>query len=197
MGGRIPHPRGCGIRPPPITKSHEAKDFRATQRIYSPIDSMIPLAANNPLQPVLDVYNSGVFRAGIRLLLLLIVLLWLALALWVYKDARRRMQDPILIGVAVAAGLLFPFVGPFIYLFLRPPEYLADVRERELEIRLMERRFGGADHCPYCQAPVEEDYLVCPVCSGHLKKACTSCQRPLDPTWRVCPYCAAPPPPRA
>ena len=32
-------------------------------------------------------------------------MLWLALALWVYKDARRRMQDPILIGVAVAAGV--------------------------------------------------------------------------------------------
>ena len=32
----------------------------------------------------------------------------------------------------MAAGLLFPFVGAFIYLFLRPPEYLADVREREL-----------------------------------------------------------------
>ena len=75
---------------------------------------MITLAATNPLQPVLDVYNSGAFRAGVRLGLLLIVLLWLALALWVYKDARRRMADPILIGVAVAAGLLFPFVGAFI-----------------------------------------------------------------------------------
>ena len=158
---------------------------------------MFIFAANNPLQPVLDVYNSGAFRAGVRLGLLLVVLLWLALALWVYKDARRRMEDPILIGVAVAAGLLFPFVGAFIYLFLRPPEYLADVRERELEIRLMERRFGGADHCPYCKADVEEDYLVCPACSGRLKKACSTCQKPLDPTWRVCPYCASAPPPPA
>ena len=158
---------------------------------------MLALAAANPLQPVLDVYNSGWFRAGVRLLLLLVVVLWLALALWVYKDARRRVEEPILIGVAVAAAILFPFVGPFVYLFLRPPEYLADVRERELEIRLMERRFGGADACPQCRGPVESDFLVCPACQARLREACAQCAKPLDPAWRACPYCAAPRPPRA
>jgi len=155
------------------------------------------LAADNPLQPVIDVYESPAFRAGVRLALLLVVVLWLALALWVYKDARRRMDDPILIGVAVAAGLLFPFVGPFVYLFLRPPEYLDDVRERELEIRLMERRFGGAETCPYCTGPVEAEYIVCPSCSTPLRERCDGCQRPLDPSWVVCPYCAARAPARA
>jgi hypothetical protein len=155
------------------------------------------LAADNPLQPIIDVYESGLFRAGVRLILLFIVVFWLALALWVYKDARRRMSDPILIGVAVAAGVLFPFVGPLVYLFLRPPEYLEDVRERELEIRLMERRFGGADHCPYCMEPTEPDYIVCPACSTKLREVCTGCSRPLDPGWRVCPYCASSAPPRA
>ena len=158
---------------------------------------MLALAAANPLQPVLDVYDSGWFRAGVRLLLLFVVVLWLALALWVYKDARRRVREPLLIGVAVAAAVLFPFVGAFIYLFLRPPEYLADVRERELEIRLMERRFGGADTCPRCDGPVEADFLVCPACQARLRQACTACGKPLDPNWRACPYCAAPRPPRA
>jgi len=152
------------------------------------------IAAANPLQPIVDFYESSLFRAGLRLSLLFIVVLWLSLALWVYKDARRRMVDPILIGVAVAAGVLFPFAGPLVYLFLRPPEYLDDVRERELEIRLMERRFGGADTCPGCSAPVESDFLVCPACSKRLRKACESCERPLDPDWKVCPYCAAAPP---
>ena len=150
------------------------------------------LASANPLQPVLDVYDSPWFRAGVRLLLLLVVVLWLALVLWVYKDARRRMEDPILIGVAVAAAIVFPFVGPVVYLVLRPPEYLADVRERELEIRVMERRFGGADRCPHCKGPVEPDFVVCPACAGRLRAGCGGCGRPLDPTWRVCPYCAAP-----
>ncbi len=158
---------------------------------------MLLLAAANPLQPVIDVYDSGWFRAGVRLLLLFVVVLWLALALWVYKDARRRVEEPLLIGVAVAAAVLFPFVGAFIYLFLRPPEYLADVRERELEIRLMERRFGGADTCPRCAGPVEADFLVCPACQAHLRQACAACGKPLDPEWRACPYCAAPRPPRA
>ena len=70
-------------------------------------------------------------------------------------------------------------------------------RERELEIRLMERRFGGAEVCPYCAGPVEADYIVCPSCSTPLRERCTGCSRPLDPTWVVCPYCAAKPAPRA
>ncbi len=159
----------------------------------STLEHVSIFAATNPLQPILDIYESSVFRIGVRLLLLFIVVFWLALALWVYKDARRRINDPILIGVAVATGLLFPFVGPLVYMFLRPPEYLEDVRERELEIRLMERRFGGADHCPYCRGPVEADYLVCPECSTQLRRACDGCGKPLDPHWRVCPYCASAP----
>jgi hypothetical protein len=155
------------------------------------VPMMSLLLAANPLQPVVDFYDSGIFRAGARLLVLLVVVLWFALALWTYKDARRRIQDPILIGVAVAAALVFPFVGPLIYLFLRPPEYLEDVRERELEIRAMERRLGTDDLCPYCRSHVEPSFLVCPSCTTRLKQACTGCGAPLEPGWRVCPYCAA------
>ena len=61
---------------------------------------------------------------------------------------------------------IVPFLGPIIYMLFRPPEYLEDVRERDLEIRAMEKRLGGRDlHCPVCRAEVEEDFLVCPVCT--------------------------------
>ena len=45
--------------------------------------------------------------------------------------------------MATLLGLVPPFVGPLVYLFFRPPEYLEDIRERELEIRAMEERLGG------------------------------------------------------
>ena len=121
-----------------------------------------------------------------------VVLLWLATAFWTFKDARRRIDEPWLIGLAAAIGLVPPFLGPIIYLFFRPPEYLQDVRERELEIQAMEERLAQLDQrCPVCRARVEASFLVCPVCTTRLKRSCTSCGQPLEALWQVCPYCAA------
>ncbi|MHB9052889.1 MAG: zinc ribbon domain-containing protein [Thermoleophilia bacterium] len=121
----------------------------------------------------------------------LLVAMWLALAFWTYKDAKRRITDPMMIGVAVATSLIFPYVGTLFYVILRPPEYLEDVLERDLEIRAREQELvGGANRCPACRTPVRDDYLVCPKCRRELKVACASCAKPLDPSWKVCPYCA-------
>ena len=77
-----------------------------------------------------------------NLSLFLLVVFWLAVGYWVYKDARRRIEDPWLVAMATVLGLVPPFVGAFIYMLFRPPEYLEDVRERELEIKAMEERLG-------------------------------------------------------
>jgi hypothetical protein len=123
----------------------------------------------------------------------LVVVLWLATAFWTFKDARRRIRDPWLVAVATLFGLFPPFLGPIIYLFFRPPEYLQDVHERELEIRAMEQRLAQLEQrCPVCRARVEPSYLVCPVCTTRLKQACASCGQPLDALWQVCPHCASP-----
>ena len=73
-----------------------------------------------------------------------VAVFWLATAFWVFKDARRRIEDPWLVGMATLLGLVPPFVGPLIYMLFRPPEYLEDVRERELEIKAMEQRLARA-----------------------------------------------------
>lgn len=111
-----------------------------------------------------------------------------SIVLWTYKDARRRIEDPILVATAVATSML-PIVGVLVYLLLRPPEYLADVRERELEIRAMERTLGRQERCPHCRSHIEGDYLSCPVCMSKLRRGCSGCDRPLDPRWAMCPYC--------
>ena len=58
----------------------------------------------------------------------------------------------MLVGCATAASL-FPFVGTIVYMILRPPEYLEDVRERELEMQAAEARLHAARRsalCPHC-----------------------------------------------
>src|SRR5438105_14973080 len=66
--------------------------------------------------------------------LLFVVLLWAATVYWVYKDAKRRVATPVLVWAATALGAVLPLLGPLVYMLFRPPEYLEDVRERELEI---------------------------------------------------------------
>ena len=121
----------------------------------------------------------------------LVVVLWLATAYWTFGDARRRIDDPWLVALATVIGLVPPFLGPIVYLFFRPPEYLQDVRERELEIKAMEERLSQIDQRrPVCRAKVESTYVVCPVCTTRLKQACPSRGQPLESLWQVCPYCA-------
>jgi RNA polymerase subunit RPABC4/transcription elongation factor Spt4 len=87
---------------------------------------------------------------------------------------------------------------------VRPPEFLEDVRLRELEMQAAEARLHQLDYqlCPHCDYEVRGDYLRCPSCMRQLKEPCTNCGKALDPQWRLCPFCeaevtsAAPPPPR-
>jgi hypothetical protein len=136
--------------------------------------------------------TNSALKLAVELVILFLVVIYLALVYWTFADARRRIADPLLVGCATAASL-FPFVGTIVYMIVRPPEYLDDVRERELEMQAAEARLAelGYQLCPHCDYEVEKDYLRCPNCMRKLKDPCQNCGRPLDPTWKVCPFCEA------
>ncbi len=157
-------------------------------------DTFLLLQANDEgddaFGSVSDFFDSELWLLIRNVTLFFVLVFWLASAFWVYKDARRRIEDPWLLAMAVALGLFPPFLGPLIYMLFRPPEYLEDVRERELEIKAMEERLAKRDlHCPVCRAEVDASFLVCPVCTTKLKQACANCKAPLEALWQICPYC--------
>ncbi len=145
---------------------------------------MTPLA-------IFGITNDGL-NLAVNLLLLFLVVFWIALVYWTFADSRRRISDPMLVGCATAASL-FPFVGTVVYMIVRPPEFLEDVRERELEIAAAEARLASTEHhvCPHCANEVEKSFLRCPSCMRRLKEPCATCGKPLDPRWSICPYCEA------
>jgi hypothetical protein len=136
--------------------------------------------------------TNDALNLAVSLLFLFLVAIWLALVYWTYADARRRISDPMIVGCAAAAAL-FPYIGTIVYMIVRPPEYLEDVRERELEIAAAESRLAEAEHlgCPYCGFEIERSFLRCPSCLRRLKEPCATCGKPLDPRWKICPYCEA------
>jgi len=140
---------------------------------------------------VFGIENDGL-NLAVNLLLLFLVVIWLALVYWTFADSRRRIADPMLVACATAASL-FPFVGTVVYVIVRPPEYLDDVRERELEMAAAEARLASFEQlsCQHCGFEVEKSFLRCPSCLRRLKEPCAVCGKPLDPRWKICPYCEA------
>ena len=138
-----------------------------------------------------DFFKSPTLHFITSMLVFFLIALWIACAYWVYKDARRRVDDKIVLAVCVLTGIVFGLLGLIVYTIVRPPELLSDRRERELEVQMMEQRIGESSRCSFCKTPVRDDYLVCPTCGHRLRSTCTSCGKPLEPSWRVCPYCEA------
>jgi Double zinc ribbon len=141
---------------------------------------------------IFGISNSGL-NLAVTLFVLMIVVVWLALIVYTYFDARRRISDPFLVACATI-GSFFPYIGTAVYAIVRPPEFLEDAHERELEIRAAELRVRQLTEasCPNCEYPVEKNYLRCPQCQRRLKDPCTSCGKPVDPRWALCPYCETP-----
>lgn len=148
--------------------------------------------SDDPFGSFKDFFDSSTWTLVWQVALFFVIVFWLASAFWVYKDAKRRIDDPVFLATAVALGIFPPFVGPLLYMLFRPPEYVEDVRERELEIKAMEESLDGGERCPVCRAEVDSSFLACPVCTTKLKQACRRCKAPLEPLWQICPYCETP-----
>src|SRR5919199_3349349 len=136
--------------------------------------------------------NEGL-NLFVNLVIVFLVFVYLALIAWTYFDARRRIDDDLLVWIATAAAM-FPVIGPLIYSIVRPPDFLEDARERELEIRASELRVRQLEEqsCGNCGYPIERSYLRCPSCRARVKHPCETCGKPIDPRWTMCPYCETP-----
>jgi RNA polymerase subunit RPABC4/transcription elongation factor Spt4 len=145
------------------------------------------LQGSDPFQVISNFLDSPILRISGQLVVLLFVVLWVALVYWTYTDAGRRGATSLLWGIV---AVVFPYVGTLIYLIVRPPEYLDESRERELETAVLERELrNNTLLCPNCRNLVEKEFLICPTCAWELKKPCINCDRPLNQEWGLCPYC--------
>ncbi len=116
--------------------------------------------------------HTSALNLAVELVILFLVVIWFALVFWTYADARRRIADPLLVACATIASMA-PYVGSIVYLIVRPPEYLDDVRERELEMQAAEARLAelGYHLCPHCDYEVERS-------SCAARTACASSRTP-------------------
>src|SRR3954453_22809848 len=98
----------------------------------------------------IDEIHNDALRTAASVALLVIGVLYLALIFWTFADARRRIDDPLLVVCATLCSFL-PFVGTIVSLIVPPPDFLGDVRLRELERTAAEARLASLDYplCPH------------------------------------------------
>jgi RNA polymerase subunit RPABC4/transcription elongation factor Spt4 len=147
------------------------------------------LDSNSFFSTINKIIHSPLWTVSAYVFLFCRAVLWLALVLWTFKDARKRIDDPIIVGVAVLTSLVLPYMGTVVYAMLRPAEYLSEARERELEMRAMEQELQVMRACPSCGEIVRPDFVACPSCRRPLRSLCPACDRVLEPSWKLCPYC--------
>ncbi|MBN1319347.1 MAG: zinc ribbon domain-containing protein [Thermoleophilia bacterium] len=135
------------------------------------------------------IISSPVWTLAMYVLAFCLAALWLALVFWTLKDARKRIDDPIIVVVAVLTSLVLPFMGTVVYAILRPAEFLAETRERELEVRAMEQELQIMRACPSCGELIRPEFVACPNCRRALRSICPACDRVQEPGWKLCPYC--------
>ena len=63
---------------------------------------------------IFGISNNGL-NLVVSLILLMLVVVWLALIVYTYLDARRRIADPFLVGCATIASMIIPYLGTAVY----------------------------------------------------------------------------------
>jgi RNA polymerase subunit RPABC4/transcription elongation factor Spt4 len=121
-----------------------------------------------------------------------IVVLWIALIIWTYRDIRSRARDPLvqILSALLVAVLNLP--GILVYLILRPPRVLEEEYQRTLEEEALLQALEDLPLCPGCERRVRDEWQVCPNCHTKLKKTCHNCSRLMELPWNICPFCGTP-----
>lgn len=91
----------------------------------------------------------GLFAGALCIIPLIIFVLWIILAIWVYKDAQKRGSSGALwLIIVIITGI----IGLIIWLVVRPPIG----GETAAESKRM---------CPSCGRPIPMDARACPYCA--------------------------------
>jgi RNA polymerase subunit RPABC4/transcription elongation factor Spt4 len=133
---------------------------------------------------------SGLVPPLIGCTVAFLVIFWLSLVIWTFRDIRSRTQDFTSQVLATVLVAVFFVPGLLVYLILRPRQTLAEIYERQLEEESLLAEMTERQTCNNCHARIESDFQVCPSCGQKLKRACPKCERLLELRWTYCPYCA-------
>lgn len=118
-----------------------------------------------------------------------LVVLWLTLCFWTFRDIQARSRDIFAQISATLLVLFFNIPGILIYRLIRPKETLAEAYERSLQEEYMLQDLEERDICPTCRVKVQPDFNYCYNCRTHIRRECPACGYSIKLKWANCPNC--------
>ena len=114
---------------------------------------MDKLPTNFDLGAIIDFIRSPSFQTIQLAIVIYIGLLWLAVIIWVTRDAIHRSDSLIFQVIAILINIIFPILGILLYLIIRPGKTTAERYYEELEHRLILESIGETE----AETGAEED----------------------------------------
>jgi hypothetical protein len=105
---------------------------------------------------------------------LVLLIIWIAVIVWVYRDAERRGMNGVLWALLVLIGNI---IGLIIYLIVR-----SDSLSYQSET-------PPTQNCPSCNKGVPSSFGYCPHCGTQIQPTCPSCGKAVEKDWKACPHC--------
>lgn len=132
-------------------------------------------------------FNNVFFFIGIGVLVF-----WLSVALWVWKDASTRYKSPIFPILFALMTLIFSVFGYLAYVVIRPRDTIEDKYWNEREKEFLMHEIGDYDVCPNCHYDqIFVEFLRCPKCGYEIRHKCENCSFALNKHWKHCPSCGS------
>jgi endogenous inhibitor of DNA gyrase (YacG/DUF329 family) len=119
-------------------------------------------------------FGPSLVRLSNSIFSLALLIIWIFVIVWVYRDAERRGMNGLLWALLVLIGNI---IGLLIYLIVRSGSIPAPKEERATQA------------CPSCQKQVDSSFVFCPYCAARLHAVCPECGKPIEENWKVCPHC--------
>jgi hypothetical protein len=105
---------------------------------------------------------------------LILMIIWIFVIIWVYRDAESRGLNGVLWALLVLIGSV---IGLLIYLIIRNENVPQSPPSQTTPC------------CPQCSQPIGPNFTYCSHCGTRLQQKCPKCQQPTEPSWKVCPHC--------
>lgn len=125
----------------------------------------------------------------LKIILTYFAALWIALILWVTRDAINRSNNLLFQIFVIILNIILPIFGLIIYLIIRPTKTLLERYYDDLEYRALAENGDDKESCAKCKLDVSSEFEFCPNCGDNLRQECQFCNKKFAKRWKICPYC--------
>lgn len=134
----------------------------------------------------------NIFQVIATFVVAFLVILWMTLCVWTFRDIQSRTRDIIAQVFATLLVFVFNIPGVLLYILVRPKETLVQSYERSLQEEYMLQDLEEREICPTCRVKTQPDFMFCFNCRSRLRRECSHCTQLIKLKWSSCPFCGTP-----